>query len=395
MAKQCSRCGKTIGFRDTFEYQKAPVCRNCLELLTGPQTSPENKEKKKEPDQTAQMYKRLKSGGIGSIIFGIIAIAFGLASAGQNPINAGLAVIGLFLLAEGIWLLASPQPIGLIVDGIALCVLGIWNMMITIYNTSHAGGGGGFAILGIMQIVWGIQSFRHYHQLKLIAPPAVSTVPPEKVREFHQLFDPDFSRANLIIGFFFVGAWFASSLLLPLVRAVYLGSILFLPLIFYCNTFLFYLGSAFLLIILGHRFRDPLPLVFFFSLGCLIIHVIIIAIFFQFDRGNQYFATFLTMKPGMILSILLWNMILIGALYFIIRQWGISPLPLLAGMGCACLAAGLVSQVINLLLIKGTSFSMTFPEMIVTIIDGTIFGGAMYLGFSTALKNRTSKTESI
>lgn len=106
--------------------------------------------------------KVLRSGGIGSILFGLIAMAVGFGSMNDNPVNAILGLIGVLLFIEGIWLVSDPKPLGMIIDGIALMILGIWNIIITVANTSSGGGSGFFALLGVWQIIWGVQSFGRY-----------------------------------------------------------------------------------------------------------------------------------------------------------------------------------------------------------------------------------------
>jgi hypothetical protein len=103
--------------------------------------------------------KTLRPAGIGSIVFGIVGIGMGFATMEDNPLNAGLAIIGFFLLVEGVWIAAAPSPPGLIVDGIALIILGLWNIGITLGGN---GGAGMFLFLGIWQIVLGGKSFARY-----------------------------------------------------------------------------------------------------------------------------------------------------------------------------------------------------------------------------------------
>jgi membrane-bound ClpP family serine protease len=104
--------------------------------------------------------KALRPAGVGSIIFGLIAMAMGFAAMDENPINALLGIIGIFLLVEGIWILAVPSPVGMIVDGIALLIVGLWNISVTL--GSAAGGISFFALLGVWQIVAGCKSFGRY-----------------------------------------------------------------------------------------------------------------------------------------------------------------------------------------------------------------------------------------
>ena len=119
--------------------------------------------------------RSLRTAGIGSIIFGLIAIGIGLSSMGNSPVNAFLAFLGLVLLVEGIWLVAAPSPAGMIVDGFALIALGIWNLFVTVNNASSGGSSSGsFAILGVWQVIWGFQSFGRYRRLRktCLAPPS-------------------------------------------------------------------------------------------------------------------------------------------------------------------------------------------------------------------------------
>lgn len=106
--------------------------------------------------------KTLRSSGIGSIVFGLIAMYMGFGGMMSNPLNAILGMIGLFLVGEGIWIIVSPTPAGLIVDGISLCALGVWNILITVMTRMAGDESNLFAILGLWQIVWGTQSFVRY-----------------------------------------------------------------------------------------------------------------------------------------------------------------------------------------------------------------------------------------
>jgi hypothetical protein len=109
--------------------------------------------------------KLLRPAGTGSVIFGVIAVFLGGSTMEQSPLNGILALIGVFLLVEGIWIIVAPSPAGMIVDGVALLILGGWNIMVTISNAAQgASGTPFFAVLGIWQIVWGFQSFGRYQK---------------------------------------------------------------------------------------------------------------------------------------------------------------------------------------------------------------------------------------
>jgi len=108
------------------------------------------------------IHKKLKRAGIGSIVFGIIAVILGLIAMRESPINSIVVLIGIFLLIQGIWIVVKPTPAGLIVDGIALLIVGLWNSIVTLSGTSA--GGYIFGVLGAFQIIWGIQNFVQYNK---------------------------------------------------------------------------------------------------------------------------------------------------------------------------------------------------------------------------------------
>lgn len=127
-------------------------------------------ELKKVAD-TRMIKRMLRPAAIGSIIFGLIAVAMGSQTIHDNPINAILALIGVMLILEGTWCAVAPQPSGLIVDGIVLIILGVWNCFITFLNLSAgaSGGSGGFMVLGIWQIILGVKNIKQYNTYAYIS----------------------------------------------------------------------------------------------------------------------------------------------------------------------------------------------------------------------------------
>jgi hypothetical protein len=118
------------------------------------------------------MRRTLRPTGIGSIVFGVIALFMGASSMGENSVNAVLALIGVFLLVEGIWILVAPSPGGMVADGIALILVGCWNVFVWVLSSGRSEF---FIILGIWQIVWGVERFSRYRRF--------SRVPLEKPSE--------------------------------------------------------------------------------------------------------------------------------------------------------------------------------------------------------------------
>ncbi len=110
----------------------------------------------------------LRKSGIGSVLFGVIAIAVGIDMLKNSTSNIAVIFIGIFMAIEGIWLLVAPHASGLIADGIMVCLVGIFNIGITVENISKGVDiqSGFFALLGGLQIIWGIREMMRYGRLK-------------------------------------------------------------------------------------------------------------------------------------------------------------------------------------------------------------------------------------
>ncbi len=401
MAKTCSRCGKTLGFRDELAYKGEVVCADCLNQITGEKTGPgepvkESKVKGRKQEETpAQILKGLKTGGIGSIVFGVIAIALGLATAKDSPVNAGLAVIGIFLLIEGIWLLVSPQPAGLIVDGIALIILGIWNFCVTVANSSRGGSGGSFAVLGVFQVVWGIQSFRRYGRLKKLMASAESAAvqtekekalsPFDKARPYGSLFDKGFSHSNLFIGLLYFGAWVISTLILAVLDAAFSGRIFFGPASFILFRAVSMALGAFFLVFLSSRLSLWKLALAFGGIQC-IIGILFRTILKLFETQRVTYGP--VWDPSSLLTSFLWGCVAVGVLVWIVDRWGVKPLPLIPVLSLTTLVLALLSQGIHVMLKKGASFQIRFNTILGSLLDGAIFGAAMYWGLHESYKKR-------
>jgi hypothetical protein len=111
------------------------------------------------------LYRQLRGAGIGSLLFGVIAFFLGASTMGQVPINGLLALLGLLLIVEGVWVIAAPSATGIIVDGLFVAAIGIWNVVISLVEIGGSSGGsltGRFLIFGIFQISWGIGRINQY-----------------------------------------------------------------------------------------------------------------------------------------------------------------------------------------------------------------------------------------
>jgi hypothetical protein len=105
----------------------------------------------------------LRAAGIGGIIFGLLALVIGVPLLEQNPINLILVLLGLVLLGEGIWNVALPTAEGVIVDGIALILVGLWNIFVSVLNVAAgATEGAHWGVVALFQIGYGIYRFTMY-----------------------------------------------------------------------------------------------------------------------------------------------------------------------------------------------------------------------------------------
>jgi hypothetical protein len=113
-----------------------------------------------------------KSAGIASIIFGVIAVAVGAwLGIGYTLFNNLWILFGIFLFGVGIWLIAGmPRQVGLIAYGMLFVLAGMWNVigagsMINILYTGNPIYKIIYQlifILGIFQIIWGVQIIPRY-----------------------------------------------------------------------------------------------------------------------------------------------------------------------------------------------------------------------------------------
>jgi hypothetical protein len=108
--------------------------------------------------------RALRRIGWGSIAGGIFIIGLGIFFTFYlDLINAVLSLIGLFLLASGIWCLALPGAEGVIANGIALMLIGIWNIVVTVLNLVIGGIPSIWAaVLGVVFIGAAVRSFQKY-----------------------------------------------------------------------------------------------------------------------------------------------------------------------------------------------------------------------------------------
>jgi len=162
----CPKCGAS-------NPASKPYCEACGASLGGSEARgklaaqvPRKSEARREARElesaweTAQLRKSLSSSGGWNILWGIVAIFTALATIEQSGCNAVLLLIGLFLIGAGIAARRSPGPSTLQANGMALLLVGGWNISISLLAMSAGDSSQSFwIVLGILQVIWAIQRF--------------------------------------------------------------------------------------------------------------------------------------------------------------------------------------------------------------------------------------------
>ena len=112
---------------------------------------------------------RLRPSGISAIIFGLLAILLGGPGAATSTPDLILAILGLFLFIRGIWALAAPSPMGMLMTAIGIGAVGLWNISLILEKKS--GGAPVFwVVLGILQLRWAFQYYKQYQAFTALRP---------------------------------------------------------------------------------------------------------------------------------------------------------------------------------------------------------------------------------
>ena len=110
--------------------------------------------------------KTLYTRGEFSIFFGIVLLysMFSMISANQGELTTLGAIamgLGIFLVVEGLVVALSGLTMGFLIDGITICVVGVWNV-----GTSVIAGEVNwlFIALGLFQLFWGVNGILEYRR---------------------------------------------------------------------------------------------------------------------------------------------------------------------------------------------------------------------------------------
>jgi hypothetical protein len=113
--------------------------------------------------------KTLRTGAIGSIIMGAIALGVGALALDWVP-----AAIGVVLLATGLWNITRPGPVGIIIDGLTLVLVGLSNIVGSVMPGLEGEGVSSWWVkIGVVQLYLGgvgVMRFKEFRNALAFTP---------------------------------------------------------------------------------------------------------------------------------------------------------------------------------------------------------------------------------
>jgi hypothetical protein len=122
---------------------------------------PSTQRPQKQPIATGYDTARraLRSAANWSVLFGAASVVMGCM---WRPVDWVLTVLGAALIGTGVWNTRAPRPTTVVADGVTLLLVGgyyLHGAVITVMDGVPFSPGR--AILGLLQILWGIRRLRH------------------------------------------------------------------------------------------------------------------------------------------------------------------------------------------------------------------------------------------
>ena len=84
--------------------------------------------------------KKIRNAALFGIVWGTINLLLGIFALRINPLNAGLLLLGLLMLATGVHALRKPSLHCLLAEGIVAALLFVWNLGISVLNELTSAG---------------------------------------------------------------------------------------------------------------------------------------------------------------------------------------------------------------------------------------------------------------
>jgi hypothetical protein len=128
-------------------------------------------------------------------IFGAVALLFGaihLLLGATPPADLIQVGFGGLLVGAGLYNVATPRPIGLALAGGLLVLVGILNIFDAVSAAAAGNTGPTWAVIGVFQILWGINEFRRYKRFRN----AFAAHPEDSVLEYAKELIQDLRKAR-------------------------------------------------------------------------------------------------------------------------------------------------------------------------------------------------------
>lgn len=122
-------------------------------------------------------FKGQKINAVVSLLFGVFAFGAGVLGYQQSIIGVFLLLLGFLLIVDGLGLLLVRSLNVLLLDAVAFCTLGIWNVAVTAMDLAAGyGDGSRWILIGLFQVGWGFKSFTKYRALSKIPEPGPALI---------------------------------------------------------------------------------------------------------------------------------------------------------------------------------------------------------------------------
>jgi len=391
MAESCTSCGKTLTFRDNFEWKGKKVCKSCLKSFkreAAPEPQVKKKKKSKKEELTPErMNKDIRNWGIALIVLGAIHLAASeFLDASWGIVIIILGIVNLFVRKKEMF----------IVNGIALICVGIMNI------SSGIDAGGRWAFFGIMQMIWGgqeIYKFVKYKRLGDLTPTVPANGIPEtaapvsrepitgelsSIQDYKMLFDKDRLGINFYLGGALIIAYSLATFIWQIPGAVFQGE----SIRFYLTGIILFFNviaaAAFLFV--HYRFFTNLKTLALIN-GGFVAAIDLVQEIIMYQNIHQMDPNY-TFRFETVLIGFVWGFLFVYLLAETIKRGGLDLKTLVAGMIVLQFAGNIASTIIYMILRPG--FEFHWHRLITVVLTGAVYGVLIYYGFVLHLKKHSN-----